>query len=83
MTLGLRALDIGPGDEVIVPALTGQSLGDDADLVKVSEVLGIGKELSESGRVQLFLLQQFLMLFLLTPITGAMALAAHAIRRAA
>jgi len=29
--------------------------------------------------VQLFLFQQFLMLFLLTPITGAMALAAHAI----
>ena len=31
------------------------------------------------ARVQLFLFQQFLMLFLLTPITGAMALAAHAI----
>ena len=29
--------------------------------------------------MQLFLFQQFLMLFLLTPITGAMALAAHAI----
>jgi ABC-2 type transport system permease protein len=64
---------------VIVPALTGQSLGDDADLVKVSAVLGMGRELSDSGRVQLFLFQQFLMLFLLTPITGAMSLAAHAV----
>ena len=36
-------------------------------------------DLSNDARVQLFLFQQFLMLFLLTPITGAMALAAHAI----
>ena len=64
---------------VIVPALTGHTLGDDADLVKVSAVLGTNSSLSESGRVQLFLFQQFLMLFLLTPITGAMALAAHAV----
>jgi ABC-2 type transport system permease protein len=64
---------------VIVPALTGHTLGDDADLVKVSAVLGTNSSLSESGRVQLFLFQQFLMLFLLTPITGAMSLAAHAV----
>ena len=35
--------------------------------------------LSPDGRVQLFLFQQFLLLFLLTPTTGAMALAAHAV----
>ena len=33
----------------------------------------------ETRVVQLFLFQQFLTLFLLTPITGAMAFAAHAI----
>lgn len=64
---------------VVVPSMTGQSLGDDADLVKASQVVGLGTALSTNGRVQLFLFQQFLMLFLLVPITGAMALAAHAI----
>ena len=42
-------------------------------------VAGVHDDLSADARVQLFLFQQFLMLFLLTPITGAMALAAHAI----
>jgi ABC-type Na+ efflux pump permease subunit len=64
---------------IAVPRLTGQSLGIDADLVKVSAVAGAHEELTTNGRIQLFLFQQFLMLFLLTPITGAMALASHAI----
>lgn len=64
---------------VVIPAVTGRALGDDADLAKVSAVVGDRGELSQDGRVQLFLFQQFLMLFLLTPITGAMALAAHAV----
>ena len=64
---------------VIVPAITGQSLGDDTDLVKVSLVAGIHSELSTDGRIQLFLFEQFLLVFLLMPITGAMALAAHAV----
>ena len=64
---------------VIVPAITGQSLGDDTDLVKVSLVAGIHPELSADGRIQLFLFEQFLLVFLLMPITGAMALAAHAV----
>jgi len=67
------------GIAVLVPAVTGRGLGDDADLVKVSAVAGARPDLSSDGHVQLFLFQQFLMLFLLTPITGAMALAAHAI----
>ncbi len=64
---------------LIVPAVTGRALGTDADLAKVSAIVGEGGGLSQNGRVQLFLFQQFLMLFLLTPITGAMALAAHAV----
>jgi len=62
-----------------VPRMSGQHLSDDADLVKVSGATGVHDELSEEGVIQLFLFEQFLLFFLLTPITGAMALAAHAI----
>jgi ABC-2 type transport system permease protein len=75
----LMALVLPFGIGVVVPALTGRGLGDDADLVKVSAAAGVHARLSNDAGVQLFLFQQFLMLFLLTPITGAMALAAHAI----
>ena len=67
------------GIAVAVPMLTGRGLGADADLMKVSATAGVRADLSNDARVQLFLFQQFLMLFLLTPITGAMALAAHAV----
>ena len=67
------------GIAIAIPVYTGQDLGSDADLVKVSAVAGGHAELTPSARVQLFLFQQFLMLFLLTPVTGAMALAAHAV----
>ena len=75
----LMSLALPFGIAVVVPAVTGRGLGDDADLVKVSEAAGAHRRLSNDAGVQLFLFQQFLMLFLLTPITGAMALAAHAI----
>ena len=67
------------GIAVAIPFFTGQELGSDADLVKVSAVVGAHETLTNTARVQLFLFQQFLMLFLMTPITGAMALAAHAV----
>jgi ABC-2 type transport system permease protein len=67
------------GIAVAIPFFTGQELGSDADLVKVSVVVGAHEPLTNTARVQLFLFQQFLMLFLMTPITGAMALAAHAV----
>jgi ABC-2 type transport system permease protein len=67
------------GIAVGIPRFTGRGLGHDVDLVNVSALAGVHAELSSDGRVELFLFQQFLMLFLLTPITGAMALAAHAI----
>ena len=66
------------GIAIAVPAVTGRGLGHDADLVKVSAAVA-QYDLSSDASVQLFLFQQFLMLFLLTPITGAMALASHAI----
>ncbi|HWF83573.1 MAG TPA: ABC transporter permease subunit [Vicinamibacterales bacterium] len=64
---------------VLIPAMTGQRLGDDRDLVKVSLATGTPLGLTADALVQYFLFQQFLMVFLLIPITGAMALAAHAI----
>jgi len=62
-----------------IPTWTGGRLGDDSDLLRVSDVIGAPAHLNDDARVQFFLLQQFLLLFLLTPITGAMALAAHSI----
>jgi len=67
------------GIAIVVPALTGHPLGEDADLVRVSRVAGAGADLSDDARIQLFLFQQFLMLFLVTPVTGAMSLASHAV----
>lgn len=64
---------------IAVPAFTGHRLGADDDLLKVSRAAGAPPWLTADAQVQLFLFQQFLLLFLLTPITGAMALAAHAI----
>ncbi len=65
---------------VVTPALSGRPIGTDADLERVVELaVGSHTELSETGRVQLFLFEQFLLFFLLTPTTGAMSLAAHGI----
>jgi ABC-2 type transport system permease protein len=63
----------------VIPVVTGQRLSDDSDLLRLSAVVDPGERLSADARVQLFLLQQFLLLFLLTPITGAMALASHSV----
>jgi len=64
---------------VAIPSISGQPLDADADLIRVSSVAGARATLSADGQIQYFLFQQFLLLFLLTPITGAMALAAHSI----
>ena len=63
---------------VVIPQMSHEPLGADADLLKISGAVGLN-DLSGEGRVQLFLFQQFLLVFLLMPITGAMSLAAHAI----
>ena len=64
---------------ILVPMATHQPLADDSDLVRLSVAVGARGDLTSEARVQLFLFHQFLMLFLLTPITGAMALASHSI----
>jgi len=75
----LLALALPFGIAILVPALSGHPLAEDRDLVKVSAAVAAPETFSNDARVQLFMFQQFLMLFLLTPITGAMALAAHSI----
>jgi ABC-2 type transport system permease protein len=67
------------GITIGVPLISGQALSDDPDLARVSVAAGRHEELSGDGVIELFLFEQFLLLFLLTPMTGAMALAAHAI----
>jgi ABC-2 type transport system permease protein len=67
------------GIAVIIPMLTGKGLGEDADLAKISAVSDAARALSPDARVQFFLFQQFLLLFLVTPITGAMTIAAHSV----
>ena len=64
---------------VVLPAMTGHPLSADDTLLKVSAVSDVEARLAPDARVQLFLFQQFLMLFLVMPITGAMSLAAHSI----
>src|SRR3954465_12543683 len=75
----LMALVLPVGIAIAVPAFSGHPLGEDADLVRVSQVAGVTGNLSNDARIQLFLFQQFLMMFLITPVTGAMALASHAV----
>ena len=64
---------------ILIPAVLDQRLSDDADLVRLSNVVDPDRALEPESRIQLFLFQQFLLLFLLTPITGAMALASHSV----
>ena len=64
---------------IVVPRVIGERLSDDTDLVRISRIVDPAATLTPDGRVQLFFFQQFLLLFLLTPTTGAMAMAAHSV----
>jgi ABC-2 type transport system permease protein len=64
---------------IVVPTLIGQRLSDDTDLLRISRIVDPAGTLTLDGRVQLFFFQQFLLLFVLTPTTGAMTMAAHSV----
>jgi ABC-2 type transport system permease protein len=64
---------------IVVPAVSGHALSEDSDLLRASGRIAAHPWLSAEGRVQLFFFEQFVLLFLLLPITGSMALAAHSI----
>ena len=76
----MLSIAVGFGVAVAAPALSGHPLSEDSGLVRISEKAAPpDAALSADARAQLFLFQQFLLLFVITPITGAMSLAAHAI----
>ena len=64
---------------LVMPALTGRSLGEDPAVAQIGALLSPHGEIAGNIAVEAFLFQQFLLLFLMTPITGAMSLASHAI----
>ena len=67
---------------VAVPALTGSLLSDDPEFLRLVQRGGIPihlPALSNEGAVQAFVFQQFLMLQLLIPATGAMAFAGYSL----
>ena len=68
---------------VAVPALSGQSIANDKEFLRVvalaAEKMPVLVALPPEAAVQAFLFQQFLMLFLLAPIIGAVSLAAYSV----
>jgi len=62
---------------IVLPSMTGRSLAADPALELASR--SGGSDVPAEIRVPAFLFQQFLILFMLTPITGSMSLAAHAV----
>src|SRR5439155_22556925 len=67
------------GIALVLPMMTGHALSEDTELSTLSTLTGVHDELSDDGRIQLFFFEQFLMLFLVIPVTGAMALASHSV----
>jgi ABC-2 type transport system permease protein len=64
---------------IVIPRVTGDRIGDDVDFVKVAKSAGAYPRLSAEGRVQTFFFQQFLLVFLVVPVSVAMSAAAHAV----
>jgi ABC-2 type transport system permease protein len=67
---------------VVVPYLTGERLSDSSDFRAAATMYPDQPRpwaLDAEGAVQAWIFQQFLILLLLTPIAGSMALAAHSI----
>ena len=78
VTIGLPIIVL-----VVIPRLTTESLASDPGLVRVVNLVAATMPsmaaLPVEAAVQAFLLQQFLLLFLLTPIVGAVSLAAYSV----
>jgi ABC-2 type transport system permease protein len=66
-----------------IPWLTGESLGDDADFRKIAaaaaSVLPGFADLEPIAAVQALLFQQFLLFFVLVPVTAAMSIASYSV----
>jgi ABC-2 type transport system permease protein len=67
---------------VVIPALAGEPLASDPELVRLIQRGGIPidpENLTSEAAVQAFVFQQFLMMQLLIPVTGAMAFAGYSL----
>ena len=68
---------------VLIPSLTGENIADDAAIAKAVEFarkyMPALTMLSREAAAEAFLFQQFLLLFLLSPIVGAVSLAAYSV----
>jgi ABC-2 type transport system permease protein len=65
---------------VVIPHVTGDRLSDDQDFVNAAaRSAGAYPGLSADARVQTFFFQQFLLVFLVVPVSVAMSAAAHAV----
>lgn len=68
---------------ILVPLVTGDSLSEDEDLRKVMQnmtpFIPALRELPPEAAIQAFFFQQFLTLFIMIPVAGAMAFASHAV----
>ena len=68
---------------VLIPSLTGENIADDAAIARAVEFavkyMPALSGLSREAAAEAFLFQQFLLLFLLAPIVGAVSLAAYSV----
>ena len=67
---------------IIVPYMSGEKLSDSSDFELAVELFRAqpwSRELDAEGAVQAWIFQQFLMLLVLTPIAGAMSVAAYTV----
>jgi ABC-2 type transport system permease protein len=77
--VGLYCLALAFGLTILIPAFTGEKLSADPDFVRLSDAIVGYRGLSADARVQAYFFQQFLLVFLLVPISVAMTAAAHAV----
>ena len=79
---GVAAMIIPFFVAILVPYFTGERLSDSSDFEVAVEMYATQpatRDLSPEGAVQAWIFQQFLLLLVLTPIAGAMSVAAHTV----
>ncbi len=67
---------------IVIPALTGERLSDSSDFEIAAEMYRTipgARELDPEGAIQAWIFQQFLILLVLTPVAGSMAVAAYSV----
>ena len=79
---GLIAIMLPFAVAIAIPALSGEALADSSDFRVAIEMYRdqpATRALTPEGAIQAYLFQRFLILLVLAPVAGAMAVAAHAV----